>query len=161
MNVLLCFLSPSSFAAKIPSPVQPAAARNSAQPGPPEQSGEKAPDQPNAKGGEAAAIASIAKLAVDMNNETVKRIETFYSNTVHNFVYHITIVATLVGLVGIASVVLMAERTAKRQSKKALGPVNSGNENTGNFMHRYKKSVRGMKCCVTSLWLSRKTLPRT
>jgi hypothetical protein len=54
-----------------------------------------------------------------MNNETVKRIETFYANTVRDFALHVTIVATLVGLVGIASVGFIAKRTAKRQANKA------------------------------------------
>jgi hypothetical protein len=125
LSVLLCFLSSAIISAaqeanKTPPPIQPPAPQSSAEPGIPPQSQEY---QPDSKGGDAAAVASVAKLAVDMNNETVKRIETFYSNTVQDFTLHITIVAALVGLVGVASVILIAKRTAKRQANKALGPV--------------------------------------
>jgi tetratricopeptide (TPR) repeat protein len=128
LNVLLCFLSPAvSFAAKSRAPIQPTAAQNSVEPKPPSQSEPITPEQPNSKGGEAAAIASVAKLAIDMNNETVKRIEAFYANTVQDFTYHLTIGVALIGLLGIASVSvtagLIAKRIAKRQANRVLDPV--------------------------------------
>lgn len=126
--LLLCCLLPMvSFAAETSAPIGPVAVQNSEEPGPHSQAQEKTPDQPNLKASEAAAVASVAKLAVDMNNETVKRIEAFYANTVQNFVWNITVVATLVGLLGVVSVgataAVVAKKAAKRQANKALMPI--------------------------------------
>jgi hypothetical protein len=122
LSLLMCFLLPPVFAAaKAPSPISPTAAQNPAQPGPASQKEQKTPDQPNSAAGEAAAVASIAKLAVDMNNETVKRIEAFYANTEHNFETHFSIgvavisfVVAVMRAVGAYSVLIVTERTAKR-----------------------------------------------
>jgi hypothetical protein len=66
LNVLLCFLSPAvSFAGKAP---QPPATQNSVEPKPPSQSEPITPEQPNSKGGEAAAVASVAKLVSRLAN---------------------------------------------------------------------------------------------
>jgi hypothetical protein len=120
LSVLLCFLSFSISAAKdankTPDHIQPTSPQSSAE-----------PDRPDSKGGEAAAVANAAKL-YDMNNETVKRIETFYANTVQDFETHfsmgvVTLVVAVMGAVGAASVFILARRVAKRQANKALGPT--------------------------------------
>src|ERR1700730_3068690 len=134
LSVLLCILWPTvSFAANTPSPTRPVAPQNSMEPGAPPQSQVKTPNQPDSKGGEAAADASIAKLAVEMStesNETVRRIEAFYANTVHDFEAHfsnaVTVISIIVAAMGslvVAAVLLIAKQTAAGQANKALEPI--------------------------------------
>jgi hypothetical protein len=75
------------------------------------------------------AMSSVVKMVFDANNETVKRVETFYSNTIQNFVFHITLVAALVGLVGIAALGFTASAIATKQSKLVLAPYKTQLDN--------------------------------
>jgi len=89
------------------------------------------PGTPPQSGGDALsavnAIATAAKTAIDTDNETVKRVETFYANTVQDFGNHVQIffyiitgVAALVGLIGALSVGYIARSTAKDLANKVL-----------------------------------------
>jgi hypothetical protein len=104
------------------------ATHDRADPGTASPNKESTPPNPpmNAKGGEATpegnSSESVARLAIETNTETVKRIEAFYSNTVQNFATTLTIIAGLTGAVGITSLGLIAARTSKWQAKKTLRP---------------------------------------
>ncbi|MFO1126343.1 MAG: hypothetical protein U1E25_14435 [Methylocystis sp.] len=74
-------------------------------------------------------MSSVVKMVLDTNNETVKRVEAFYSNTIQNFVFHITIVAALVGLIGVAALGVTASAIAKKQSNLILNPYKTQIEN--------------------------------
>ncbi|MGH6842574.1 MAG: hypothetical protein ACREDV_10865 [Methylocella sp.] len=109
LSVLLCFLSSAISCAA--EEALPAAAQNSteSQPQPVPNVG--------AKSGEAVSIANLAisdiKQAIELNNETVKRIETFYSTTVQVFLGTITILGILTGIVGGIVIGRIAKSTAK------------------------------------------------
>jgi len=62
------------------------------------------------------AVASTAKTAIDMDNETVKRVETFYSSTIQ----YVAAVTAIVALVGAVSVGRIARSTAKEHATEVL-----------------------------------------
>lgn len=133
LSVLLGFLSSAissdaKQAAKAPNSF-PTAAQNLQ---PQNKTVEEPPPRVNAippvdvKSGEAISVANsvanVAKLAVEMNNETVKRIETFYSTTVQIILGIVTVFGVLAGLLGSIAIGRIVKSTAKTQTQEILKP---------------------------------------
>jgi hypothetical protein len=130
------------------SPVAQEAAKNSnnpptvlhqsAEPGTLPQSGGDAQSVVNA-------VATTAKSAIDMDNETVKRVETFYANTVQYFFYTVAGVAALIGLVGVVSVGRIARSTAKEYATQLLEKYEAKysklEENMDITMNKYNEII--------------------
>jgi len=112
-----------------------------------QQSQNRTPDQPvlapdssvppkppsDAKSGDGAStansVAIVAKLALDTNNETVKRIEAFYSSAIQQFSTNMQLLLALVagvvavaGFFGFASVKNIANETARKTAEETLQP---------------------------------------
>jgi hypothetical protein len=141
LSVLLCFLlsgisSEAKEASKIPDTT---ASQNYARPPVPQKAQNKTPNSnpettPDVKSGEATSpanlVAMVAKLAFDMNIETVKRIETFYSNTVQMFFFTISVFGILASVIGSIAIGRIVKSTAKMQTQETLKPYTEKYERT-------------------------------
>jgi tetratricopeptide (TPR) repeat protein len=80
-------------------------------------------------------LTSVVKLALDTNNETIKRIEAFYSGAIQQFSTNMQIflglfasIATLAGFFGFVTLRNIADETARRQAENALAPLLESNQ---------------------------------
>lgn len=78
---------------------------------------------PSITGKNGDSLENIAKFAIETNNETVKRIETFYSTTVQIFLGTITVFAVLAGVIGSVAVGHIAKAAAKTHAKEIMDPL--------------------------------------
>jgi len=80
-------------------------------------------------------LTSVVKLALDTNNETIKRVEAFYSGAIQQFSTNMQIflglfagIATLAGFFGFVTLRNIADETARRQAENALAPLLASNQ---------------------------------